>query len=128
MTRLKQIESLDELIPGKSWVVDQGGDRRKVLAKIDLIAALSSYNMPNSYNSFYTLEELQSFQLEVEEARWKPEIGKPYYYLDDFTKACFKDWEDSEEDRERLQIGNVYPNVAIVWKKRDQILKLLKED
>lgn len=134
MKKLIDITSLEQIKVGDMLTSDLGENKRKVLAKIDLIVVLSYSSNHNDCASYpLTLKNLitNGYKQEVEDTPWQPKEGENYYYpnisngVADYsgTKYCPDSWAI---DKQRLAIGLCFRTPEEATAAAQRMLDVLK--
>lgn len=82
-----------------------GYKERKILAVIDELVAIYTNNQIKWYNEKMLKEEGYTL---AQPARWVPEIGGEYIFLNDDGEEIKTDWLRHKCDLFRLSIGNIF--------------------
>jgi hypothetical protein len=120
---MKTLPKLDDIL------IEKDGNERKVLQSCGHVVILSDEKDFTKSYSFYTLEELneRGFTLKVPEEKWKPEIGKKYWFIgSDFTPHALI-WSNDLADNARLNspIG-ICPTKEAMQERIDWAIEKLK--
>lgn len=130
MKKLIDITSLEQIKVGDMLTSDGGVSKRKVLAKIDLLVALSYRDEDDAFLGWFALGDLKRYKQEVEDTPWQPKEGETYYYpVVTYGQAS---WDSDEfyagngTDQRRLANGLCFPTPEEATAAAQRMLDVLK--
>jgi len=110
-TKLKNIESLDELSEGSIIVAKSDlAERRCVLGKVGRVVFVSTVNDHEQLGFSAAGNLFYNYQLEVPDEKWQPVMGEDYFlpYIDGGEADWYRFiWTNNKADRARWHAGLV---------------------
>jgi len=109
-------------------LVHRDGYKRKVLAVVDNLYALSGINKYTVCRDWYTPEELDEKGYTLDSSEWEPEEGEAYWSVSLGYKEVFaSDWTNHKIDNNRKQLNLVFKTKELAEKRLAEVITLLKQ-
>ena len=111
-------------------LVDKDGYKRKVLAVVDSLCALSSYSSKDYtiFARWYTQEELDEMNHTLDSGEWTPKQGEAYWSVSlGYKKVFVSNWDNDKIDNNRKQLNIVFPTKELAEKRLAEVITFLRK-
>ena len=109
-------------------LVNRDGYKRKVLAVVDNLCALSGINKYTVCRDWYTQEVLDAHGYTLDSSEWEPERNEFYWYSDlNMQKTSQDTWNNHNIDIKRKQLNLAFPTRELAEKRLAEVITLLKK-
>jgi len=109
-------------------LVNKDGVKRKVLAVVDSLCALSYLNEYERYFGWYLQEELGKVGYTLDSSEWVLEDGDKYCYVDINLRKTYQGfWHNSKAGNERKELNLIFPTRELAEKRLAEIVTFLKK-
>ena len=109
-------------------LVSKEGYKRKVLAVVDSLHALSYDDDYKSCGSWHTQEELDQHGYTLDSSEWTPKQGEPYWSVSlGYKKVLVSDWDNDKIDNNRKQLNLVFKTKEQAEKRLAEVITFLKK-
>ena len=111
-------------------LLGRDGYKRKVLAVVDNLYALSGINKYTVCRDWYTPEELDVRGYTLDSSEWVPELNKLYWYVNldlNMQKTSEGIWDNHDVDIKRKQLNLVFKTKELAEKRLAEVRTFLKK-
>ena len=109
-------------------LVSKEGYKRKVLAVVDSLHALSCNDAYESCGNWYTQEELDECGYTLDSSEWTPKQGEPYWSVSlGYKKVFVSNWDNDKIDNNRKQLNLAFPTRELAEKRLAEVITFLKK-